>query len=185
MPVRLDTAIIAGGCFWSMERPFQHMKGVVRTTVGYSGGVLPHPTYEEVSTGKTGHLESVEIVYNPAIVSYAQILDRYWHNIDPLSHSGQFCDAGPEYRTAIFVTAEQAATADLSRTKVASQLHGRVATVIRPRVAFYPAEAYHQDYAERNPVAYGRYRAACGRDQRLRELWGAAAEPGVPPPPPL
>ena len=178
---RLDTAVVAGGCFWSMERPFEHMPGVVNVTVGYSGGDVANPTYEQVSTGKTGHLESVQVVFNPKVVTYEQILDRFWHNIDPLAKNGQFCDTGPEYQTAIFVTRAQAKAADSSSTAVGGMLHGKVTTVIRPQVAFYPAESYHQNFADRNPDAYNRYRKGCRRDQRLQTLWGASAEPGVPP----
>jgi peptide-methionine (S)-S-oxide reductase len=170
-----ESAIFAGGCFWCMEPPFDALDGVISTTSGYTGGELVDPTYEQVSSGGTGHVEAVEVVYDPEIVSYEMLLDVFWRNIDPVDDGGQFCDRGPQYRSSIFVRNErQRLTAEASRTKVArsGELSGEIATAIRPARAFYPAEAYHQDYYRENPLRYKFYRFTCGRDQRLSELWG-------------
>lgn len=176
-----DTAIFAGGCFWSMERPFDHTPGVINATVGYTGGRTVNPTYEEVSTKKTGHAEAVRVIYDPALVSYPRLLDIYWHNIDPLTTNAQFCDGGTEYRSAIFYTTGAQRTAALaSLPQIQAHFKEKVVTQIVPAAAFYPAEAYHQHFAERSALHYHLYRLGCGRDARLRTLWGAAAAPNVP-----
>jgi peptide-methionine (S)-S-oxide reductase len=168
-------ATFAGGCFWCMEGPFERMPGVFSVTSGYTGGTKSHPTYEEVSAGITGHRESVEVVYDPRKVTYAQLLDTFWHNIDPTDNSGQFCDHGPQYRSAIFFhDAEQKRLAEES--KAALQKRFRVVTDIVPASQFWPAEEYHQDYYKKNPVRYHFYRFNCGRDQRLEQVWGKAPE---------
>lgn len=178
----LDTAAFAGGCFWSMQRPFENTPGVVSTTVGYSGGRVANPSYEQVSTGSTGHLESVEVVFDPARVSYDKLLEIYWHNIDPVTANGQFCDRGEEYQTAVFYHGEDQHQAAMQSLKAVQQHFSRpVTTEIRAAGAFYPAEEYHQHFADRNPVRYNLYRRGCGRDARLKAIWGAAAEPNVPP----
>jgi len=170
-------ATFAGGCFWCMEPPFERMKGVISVTSGYTGGTKLNPTYEEVSDGYTGHRESVQVVYDPRQVSYGQLLDVYWHNVDPTDNSGQFCDHGSQYRSAIFYhDAEQKRLAEASRNNVATQLKQRIVTDIIPAAKFYPAEEYHQDYYKKNPVRYKFYRFNCGRDQRLTQLWGKAPE---------
>jgi len=172
----LDTATFAGGCFWSMERAFDHVTGVVSATVGYTGGTVPHPSYEQVSTGQTGHLESVQVVYDPEKITYERLVDAFWHDIDPTQADGQFCDHGPEYHTAIFYRdTMQHRVAAASRRALEVRFGKRLATDVVRATAFYPAEEYHQHYYRKNPVRYGMYRVACGRDRRLREIWGAEA----------
>jgi peptide-methionine (S)-S-oxide reductase len=166
-------ATFAGGCFWCMEPPFEKLPGVVSVTAGYTGGVSNGPTYQQVSAGGTGHFESVEIVYDPRQVSYGQLLDIFWHNVDPTNAHGQFCDDGDQYRTAIFFhdTAQQQA-AEASKALLLKRM--RVATLVLPAGPFYAAEDYHQDYYRKNPVRYRFYRLNCGRDHRLEQLWGSA-----------
>src|SRR5437588_10652925 len=174
--VPLDTATFAGGCFWSMERAFDQVAGVVSATVGYTGGTMPHPSYEQVSTGQTGHLESVQVVYDPARITYERVVDAFWHDIDPTQADGQFCDHGPEYHTAIFYRdTMQHRVAAASRRSLERRFVRPIATAIEPATAFYAAEDYHQHYYRKNPVRYGMYRVACGRDRRLREVWCAEA----------
>jgi len=174
------TATFAGGCFWCMEPPFEQLPGVLAVTSGYTGGEDPDPTYEEVSGGGTGHAEAVQIVYDPAKVSYAKLLDVFWHNIDPTVADRQFCDVGPQYRSAVFVhDAAQRKAAELSRDAVQKKLGVPVKTEIVDATRFFPAETYHQDYAKKNPLRYRYYRGSCGRDARLDELWGPAS-PGHP-----
>jgi peptide-methionine (S)-S-oxide reductase len=166
-------ATFAGGCFWCMEADFDKVSGVISTTSGYTGGTTVNPTYMEVGSGRTGHAESVEVVYDPAKVTYAQLLDAYWHNIDPLVKNRQFCDVGDEYRTAIFVhDAEQRRLAEESKKRVEAQLKAPIYTEIVAAGPFYRAEEYHQDYYLKNPVRYKYYRWSCGRDQRLEQVWG-------------
>ena len=166
-------ATFAGGCFWCMEADFDKVPGVISTTSGYTGGTTVNPTYMEVGSGRTGHAESVEVVYDPAKVTYAQLLDAYWRDIDPLVKDRQFCDVGNEYRTAIFVhDAEQRRLAEESKKRVEAQLKAPIYTEIVAASAFYPAEEYHQDYYLKNPVRYKYYRWSCGRDQRLEQVWG-------------
>lgn len=166
-------AIFGGGCFWCMEKPFDQMEGVLSTTSGYTGGSLPNPTYEQVSSGRSGHVEVVEVRYDPRRVSYAQLLNTFWRNVDPLAVNRQFCDAGPQYRSAIFVAdEEQRAIAEASRAELARRFGTELATEILPAQTFWPAEDYHQDYYLRNPIRYSYYRSRCGRDARLEQLWG-------------
>ncbi|MBA3670708.1 MAG: peptide-methionine (S)-S-oxide reductase MsrA [Gemmatimonadaceae bacterium] len=174
----LDTAVFGGGCFWCMEPPFDHLAGVLSTTSGYSGGTVLNPTYKQVSSGGTGHLEVVRVIYDPARVSYARLLDVFWHNIDPLTANRQFCDAGDQYRSAIFVqNAAQRAAAVASKTTIERSGHFNrpIVTEIAARAPFYAAEEYHQDYYKKNPIRYKFYRGRCGRDDRLKELWGKPA----------
>src|SRR5881409_2625158 len=172
----LDTATFAGGCFWSMERAFDQVAGVVAVTVGYTGGTMPHPSYEQVSTGQTGHLESVQVVYDPRRIAYERLVDAFWHDIDPTQADGQFCDHGPEYHTAIFYRdTAQHRVAAASRRALEGRFGQTIATKIVRATEFYPAEEYHQHYYRKNPIRYGMYRVACGRDRRLAEVWGAAA----------
>lgn len=181
-PPRLETATFAGGCFWSMERPFDNTPGVVSTVVGFAGGSVANPSYEQVSTRTTGHAESVQVQFDPSKVSYDKLLDIYWHNIDPLTTNREFCDQGTEYRTVIFyANAEQRAAAERSLQEVQKHFAKPVVTQIVAMGPFYKAEAYHQHFADRYPAQYNAYRRGCGRDARLKELWGAAAEPNVPP----
>jgi len=169
-------ATFAGGCFWCMEPPFDGLDGVKSTISGYTGGMTVAPTYEEVSSGSTGHRESIEIHYDPSVVSYRELLDVFWHNIDPLDAGGQFCDRGMQYTTAIFYHGEeQRALAEESKRalEASGKLPGPIVTQIIPAGPFYPAEEYHQNYYQRNPLRYKFYRFSCGRDARLDELWGA------------
>lgn len=155
-----------------MEPPFDAIDGVISTTSGYTGGFTQNPTYEQVSNGTTGHLEAVRVIYDPARVSYQQLLDTFWRNIDPLNNSGQFCDRGPQYRSAVFYHNEiQKKQAEVSRDWLKGERNWEIATDIRPAVRFYPAEDYHQDYYRKNPLRYKFYRSGCGRDERLKELW--------------
>jgi peptide-methionine (S)-S-oxide reductase len=166
-------ATFAGGCFWCVEADFDKVEGVISTTSGYTGGHTANPTYEQVSHGGTGHAEAVEVVYDPAKVSYNKLLDVFWHNIDPLAKDRQFCDHGDQYRSAIFYRGEeQRAAAEASKVAVEKRFKQPVATQIVPAGPFYKAEEYHQDYYLKNPIRYKFYRFNCGRDARLEELWG-------------
>ena len=169
----LANAIFAGGCFWCMEKPFDQLPGVVATTSGYTGGTLANPTYEQVGRGGTGHFEAVQVTYDPARITYQDLLTTYWRQVDPFDGTGQFCDKGETYRPAIFVanSAEQAA-AQVSLTEVEKRLGGQVAVQVLPAKVFYAAEDYHQDYYKKNPLRYAYYRNGCGRDARLRAVWG-------------
>jgi peptide-methionine (S)-S-oxide reductase len=175
---KLAEATFAGGCFWCMEPPFDKLDGVVSTTSGYTGGTTRNPTYEEVSAGGTGHAESVRVVFDPAKVSYERLLEVFWHNVDPLARDRQFCDAGNQYRSAIFYhDGEQKRLAEASKAalEASGRLKGPIQTQIVPAGEFWPAEDYHQDYYEKNPIRYKFYRAGCGRDARLKEVWGPDA----------
>jgi len=172
-------AIFAGGCFWCMEHPFDVLPGVVSTTSGYIGGQKKNPTYEEVSSGRTGHTEAVQVVYDPKKVTYEKLLDVFWHNIDPTVKDQQFCDHGSQYRSGIFYTDDEqkrlaeASKATLDRNKLFS---AAIVTEITRASEFYPAEDYHQDFYLKNPLRYKYYRSGCGRDARLKQLWGKAPE---------
>ncbi len=171
----LRTAVFSGGCFWTMEHGLAAIPGVVKAVSGYAGGRDPHPTYEQVSSETTGYLESVQVTYDPSKISYAQLVDRYWRLIDPSDNGGQACDRGSSYHSAIFVgSPEERAIAERSKGAItAGPLHGKlVATFIRPAATFWPAEGYHQHYADRNPLQYGAYRIGCGRDNVLKAVWG-------------
>jgi len=169
-----ETATFAGGCFWCMEGPFDSLPGVLSVTAGYAGGKVNRPTYEQVSAGGTGHRESVQIVFDPTMITYARLLDIFWHNIDPLDNDGQFCDKGSQYRSAIFYhDATQKKLAEESKVAVEKKL-GRAYTDILSASEFWRAEEYHQHYYKKNPVRYHFYRFNCGRDQRLAAVWGSA-----------
>ncbi len=155
------TAIFAGGCFWCMEPPYEKLQGVVSVTSGYTGGATKNPTYEEVSNGGTGHYEAVLITYDPRQVSYATLLEVFWRNVDPLDAHGQFCDEGDQYRSAIFYR-------DDAERRLAEQTKRKLEQARRWKIA----ERYHQDHYKKNPVRYKFYRFNCGRDHRLRQLWG-------------
>jgi peptide-methionine (S)-S-oxide reductase len=171
----LAKATFAGGCFWCMEPPFDKLDGVVSTTSGYTGGQKANPTYEQVSAGTTGHAEAVEIVYDPRKVTYAQLLEVFWRNIDPTTPDRQFCDIGSQYRAAIFFHDEtQRRLAEESKQAVAQRLRQPVVTQVVPAATFYVAEEYHQDFYKKNPIRYKVYRTGCGRDRRLEALWGKA-----------
>jgi peptide-methionine (S)-S-oxide reductase len=169
-----EKAIFAGGCFWCIEADFEKLDGVMNVISGYTGGHTKNPGYEQVTSGNTGHYEAVEVEYNPQKISYAELLDYFWRHIDPFDAKGQFCDKGDSYRAAIFThNAEQAEEATLSKIELQSRLDKSqtITTSILPASAFYPAEAYHQNYYKTNPVRYDYYRWRCGRDARLKELW--------------
>ena len=169
-------AIFAGGCFWCMEPPFDKLDGVISTTSGYTSGHQKNPTYKQVSAGVTGHTEAIEIVFDPDKVSYEKLLEVFWLNIDPLNAKGQFCDYGTQYRTGIYYLDEQQQKlAEASLAGIKSKLNKPIATEIKAATQFYPAEDYHQNYYQVNPVRYNYYRWSCGRDQRLQELWGEQA----------
>jgi len=166
-------ATFAGGCFWCVESDFDHVPGVLETISGYTGGHVANPTYEQVSSGGTGHAESVEVIYDPSKVSYQQLLTYFWHHIDPTVKDRQFCDVGHQYRTAIFVhNDEQRKLAEASKKKVEAELKKPIYTEIVAAGPFYKAEDYHQDFYEKNPVKYKFYRWNCGRDQRIEQIWG-------------
>jgi len=174
-------ATFAGGCFWCMEGPFDELEGVLSTTSGYTGGETDNPTYEQVSAGGTGHTEAVQVVYDPQTVSYRELLDVYWRNTDPTTPDAQFCDHGDQYRPAIFYANDEqrqvaeASKEDIERTKTFS---ASIVTEITSATTFYPAEEYHQDFYTKNPIRYKIYRWNCGRDARLKELWGSAPSHG-------
>ncbi|HEU5170416.1 MAG TPA: peptide-methionine (S)-S-oxide reductase MsrA [Gemmatimonadales bacterium] len=171
----LAKATFAGGCFWCMEEAFESIEGVVSVVSGYIGGPTPNPTYEQVSSGRTGHAEAVEISYDPARVSYDRLLEHFWRNIDPLAGDRQFCDVGQQYRSAIFYhDDEQRRLAEASKRALdaSKRLPGPVLTEITAAGPFYPAEEYHQDYYRKNPARYKFYKWSCGRAQRLAKLWG-------------
>ena len=172
------TVVFAGGCFWCMEKPFDDLPGVTNTVSGYAGGTVADPNYRQVTAGGTGHYEVVQVTYDPALVSFDDLLQVFWVNVDPLDDGGQFCDRGASYKTAVFYqNADQRAQAEASKTQQAERFKQPIATdVIELAEAdFYPAEDYHQNYYLENPVRYNFYRRSCGRDARLAELWGDAA----------
>lgn len=168
-------AYFAGGCFWCMEEAFEKVEGVVSATSGYMGGRVANPSYEEVSAGRTGHAESVEVVYDPSKVSYQKLLDAFWHNVDPLTPNAQFCDHGSQYRSAIFFqTDEEKHASETSKQAIekSKRFTEPIVTQIVPASQFYPAEEYHQDFYKKNPIRYKIYKYNCGRAQRLETLWG-------------
>jgi peptide-methionine (S)-S-oxide reductase len=173
-------ATFAGGSFWCMEESFERLPGVLSVTVGYTGGWKASPTYSEVSSGHSGHVESVEILYDPTKANYERLLHVFWHNIDPLMPNGQFCDHRRQYRSVIFFHSEdQRRAAEESRRRIAEELHATVVTEITPASVFYPAEKDQQDFYRKNPNEYREYRMSCGRDNRLRQLWGDRAGGGA------
>lgn len=179
----LAKATFAGGCFWCMEHPFDELAGVMSVTSGYTGGQAKNPTYEQVSSGGTGHAESVQVVYDPRKIGYPELLDVFWHNVDPLTPNAQFCDHGSQYRSAIFYhTDEQRVLAEASKQKLeqSGRFKQPIVTQIVPASTFYPAEEYHQHYYRKNPVRYKFYRWNCGRDARLKKVWGDDAAATTP-----
>ncbi len=171
----LATATFAGGCFWCMEKPFDYVDGVKSTISGYMGGTTPNPTYEQVTSGQSGHIEVVQIMYDPSEVGYSELLQVFWQNVDPLDDGGQFCDRGPSYQSQIFVhDEEQRELAEASKQGIEdiNLFDQPIVTEIVDATDFYAAEDYHQDYYLRNSNRYKFYRYACGRDRRLNALWG-------------
>jgi peptide-methionine (S)-S-oxide reductase len=172
-----QVAIFAGGCFWCEEEVFEKMPGIISVLSGYTGGTVKNPTYEQVSAGGTGHTESVKVTFDPSKITYQQLLDLYWRNVDPFDQFGQFCDRGSSYKAVIFYTGdEQKKLAEDSKAKMEEQLKQKITTDIRAASEFYPAEEYHQKYAEKNPIRYKYYRTSCGRDSRLATVWGKKPE---------
>lgn len=171
-------AVFAGGCFWCLEGPFDALPGVMETEAGYTGGQMSNPTYEQVSSGTSGHIEAMRVVYDPGQLDFEKLLDVFWRNIDPTDAGGQFCDRGPQYRSAIFFADEvEESIARASKSRLEEARGFKIATEILPRKEFYPAEEYHQDYYRKNPLRYHFYRQGCGRDQRLKQLWEAREKP--------
>ena len=170
----LDTATFAGGCFWSMERAFDHVTGVVSATVGYTGGTVPHPSYEQVSTGQTGHLESVQVVYDPEKITYERLVDAFWHDIDPTQADGQFTDIGSSYRAAIFYgNVEEKKIAEASKDKLtrSGKFKKSIVTEILPAMKFWPAEDYHQKYYRENPERFEAFEEGSGRVSFKKDKW--------------
>jgi len=171
----IGKAYFAGGCFWCMEEAFEKVEGVLSATSGYMGGTVANPSYEDVSSGRTGHAESVEVVYDPAKVSYQKLLEAFWRNVDPITPNAQFCDHGSQYRSAIFYqTDEEKRASDTSKQAIeqSKRFTEPIVTQIVMASHFYSAEEYHQDFYKKNPVRYKFYKYSCGRAQRLEELWG-------------
>ena len=178
---KLEKAIFAGGCFWCVESDFDKVPGVVSTTSGYTGGKTKNPTYKQVTYGDTGHYEAVGITYDPAKVSFEALLTAFWHSVDPTDDGGQFCDRGDSYRTAVFALNEkQRKAAEASKKAAQKKLGKPIVTPILAAATFYPAEYYHQNYYKNNSFRYRYYRFSCGRDNRLRDLWGKDAFKGIP-----
>lgn len=178
LPANSKTAVFAGGCFWCMEKPFDQIPGVLATTSGYTGGTQANPTYRQVSSGTTGHAEAVQVTYDPTQVTYSKLLTTFWKNVDPFDAQGQFCDKGSQYRSAIFYAdndQKQQAETSKQQLKPNPKFTQPIATEVTPASTFYPAEDYHQNYYKTNATKYKFYRYACGRDQRLKEVWGDAA----------
>jgi len=182
LPEGVELATFAGGCFWCVESDFDHVPGVVRTVSGYTGGHVPDPSYHQVSAGGTGHHEAVRIYFDPAAVTFAELVEIFWRSVDPTDANGQFCDRGESYQTAIFTHSdEQARIAERSKQRLegSGRLGEPIVTDIEPAGPFYRAEDYHQDYYEKNPLRYKFYRLACGRDTTLKKLWGKQALRGI------
>jgi len=174
-PARTEVAIFAGGCFWCVEADFDKIDGVLETTSGYIGGRVANPTYGAVSAGGTGHTEAVKIVFDPARISYAQLLEKFWPTIDPTVKDQQFCDIGSQYRSGIFALDQkqlQEAEASKAARQKSKPFKAPIVTEVTLATTFYPAEDYHQDYYLKNPIRYRYYRTGCGRDARLKDLWG-------------
>tara|TARA_R110000868_G_scaffold363736_3_gene626124 strand:- start:667 stop:1269 length:603 start_codon:yes stop_codon:yes gene_type:complete len=174
---KTETALFAAGCFWCAEHDFEKVPGVLTVVSGYTGGHVKDPSYEAVSAGGTGHYEAIEVIYDASKVSYKQLLTTFWHNVDPLDATGQFCDKGQQYRSVIFYRNNAEKKQAEASEKALAATHGfkQISTLILPAVTFYPAEDYHQNYASKNPVRYNYYRFSCGRDKRLKQLWGEDA----------
>lgn len=172
------TAVFAAGCFWCAEKDFEAVPGVLDVVSGYTGGAVENPTYKQVTTGSTGHIEAIEVTYNPVEVTYDDLLYVFWRNVDPIQGNGQFCDIGPQYRSAIFaLNDDQRAAAEASKESLdqSGRFDRPIATLIRDAAPFWLAEGYHQDYAKKNPLQYRFYRYSCGRDARLDTRWGNEA----------
>jgi len=170
-----ETAILAGGCFWCIEADFEKLNGVTDVVSGYTGGFIKNPTYKQVSSGKSGHIEVVKITYQADVISYSEILDYFWRHIDPTRNDGQFCDRGPQYRPAIFyldASQQSLAVQSTDKTNKIKPFKAPLKVELIKASEFYPAEQYHQDYYKKNPIRYRFYRYNCGRDDRVEALWG-------------
>lgn len=177
-PAHTAAAVFAGGCFWCVEHAFDEVDGVLSTTSGYIGGRVANPTYEQVSAGGTGHAEAVKVVFDPARVSYEDLLYAFWRNVDPLAKGRQFCDVGDQYRAEIFYLDDEQrrlAAASKRELQASQRFDGPIAVAVTAATEFYAAEEYHQDYYQKNPIRYRFYRTGCGRDRRLQEVWGDEA----------
>ena len=174
-PPGSQTAIFAGGCFWSSEKAVEHVRGVSSVVSGFAGGHVANPTYAQVVRGGTGHREAIQVTFDPRVVSYRALVDRFWRTIDPTDPGGVFCDQGPSYRTAVFATAEQRPIAEASRTAAQRALGRAFVTPVLASARFWPAGPEHQDYAERNPARYAAYRVGYRRPPALQRVWGDAA----------
>ncbi|MEM7694400.1 MAG: peptide-methionine (S)-S-oxide reductase MsrA [Pseudomonadota bacterium] len=177
-PQETASAIFAGGCFWCVESDFDKVDGVLSTVSGYTGGTTENPTYKSVTYGTSGHYEAVEVTYDPQKVDYRTLTDYFLRHIDPTDDGGQFCDRGDSYRPALFVTEAQRADAEAALAEADALIEAELKTPILPAAPFYEAEHYHQDYYQKNPLRYRYYRFACGRDERVDEVWGAAKAAG-------
>ncbi len=178
---QFEKAVFAGGCFWCVESDFDKVQGVVSTISGYTGGKTSDPTYRQVTAGGSGHYEAVEITYDPAKVSYEMLLAAFWRSVDPVDDGGQFCDRGDSYKTAVFVANDKERDlAEASRKAAQTLVDEPIVTPILAAGPFYAAEDYHQDYYKNNPLRYRYYRFSCGRDRRVKELWGEHAYEGIP-----
>ncbi len=170
-----NTIVLAGGCFWCIESDYEKLDGIIDVVSGYSGGHITNPTYQQVTTGTSGHIEVVEVTYNPKIISYEKILDYFWHHIDPTRNDGQFCDRGPQYRPAIFYKNDKEKEAILKSARHITKtkpFDAPLKVAFIPQATFYRAEEYHQDYYKKSPIRYKYYRFSCRRDARIEELWG-------------
>ncbi len=177
VPAAAAEAVFAGGCFWCMEPPYDKLDGVTETISGYTGGHTDAPTYEEVTAGGTGHFEAVRVTYDAERVSFVELADVFWRNIDPFDDGGQFCDRGPSYRAAIFYASEaERAVAEAAKADIEARFERKVATSVLPAASFHPAEGYHQNYYQNNPLRYRYYRFSCRRDARLDAVWGTERE---------
>jgi len=176
-----DTVVFAGGCFWSMQKAFDHVDGVTETMAGYAGGTVADPSYEQVETGRTGHAESVRVIYDPTKLRYANLINAYVHRIDPTDGGGTFCDRGPQYRPVIFVRdSTHRKIAEASLAALGKVFEKPIAVQVMTSSAFYPAEEYHQEYYKKNPTQYDRYRVGCGRDEALDAAWKGKSFPPLP-----
>lgn len=174
-PPGSQVAVFAGGCFWSAEKAFENVRGVSSVVSGFAGGTVANPSYMQVVRGGTGHQEAIQVTFDPKVVSYRALVDRFWRTIDPTDPNGVFCDQGAAYRTAVFATPGQTEAANASRATAQAALGRRFVTPVRASARFWPAEAEHQDYAERSPGRYEAYRIGCRRTESLRRVWGEAA----------
>lgn len=175
---KIETAILAGGCFWCIESDYEKLDGVLDVVSGYSGGHVKNPTYKQVSTGDSGHIEVVKVTYDANKLNYTEILDYFWRHVDPTRNDGQFCDTGPQYRPAIFYQDEnqhKLAMSSVKKTEQSKPFREALKVELIQVSNFYPAEAYHQDYYKKNPIRYKFYRLSCGRDSRVEDLWGKSS----------